>query len=56
MSVLVTGAAGFLGSVLIEKNPSFLAMDTHGGKSHIYQFDIRDEVLLENFITDKNVT
>jgi nucleoside-diphosphate-sugar epimerase len=56
MNVLVTGASGFLGSVLMARKPTYVGVDTKDSFSSSAQFDIRDEGKLEKFIIDNEIT
>jgi dTDP-glucose 4,6-dehydratase len=56
MTVLVTGADGFLGSVLMSRNPDFLGVDLTNKNPNVSICDVRDTYSLQEYIVDNDVT
>lgn len=56
MTVLITGADGFLGSVLMSRNPDFLGIDRTSKSSKVFVCDLTDGLLLQEFLIKNNVT
>jgi nucleoside-diphosphate-sugar epimerase len=56
MTVLVTGADGFLGTILMSRNPEFFGVDRSNKNQKISLCDLRDELSLRKFLVDHEVT
>jgi nucleoside-diphosphate-sugar epimerase len=56
MTVLVTGADGFLGTILMSRNPLFLGTDRNGRNQKVLLCDLRDKVSLQKILVDHEVT
>ena len=56
MTVLVTGADGFLGSILMSRNPDFLGVDRFRKNKNVFLCDLGDEQSLRKILIDNEVT
>jgi len=56
MTVMVTGANGFVGSVLMSRNPSFLGIDIRGENERVSICDATDKENLQKFIAENSIT
>jgi nucleoside-diphosphate-sugar epimerase len=56
MTVLVTGANGFLGTILMSRNPDFLGIDLVGNHQQVLFCDVRDGLAIRKFLVDHKVT
>jgi nucleoside-diphosphate-sugar epimerase len=56
MTVLVTGADGFLGSILMSRNPNFLGVDLFNKNQNVLLCNLGDERSLRKIIIDHKVT
>jgi nucleoside-diphosphate-sugar epimerase len=56
MTVLVTGATGFLGSILISRNSDFLGVDLASKNQSIFTCDLRDERSTRELLIDHEIT
>lgn len=56
MTVLVTGASGFLGSILISRNSNFLGVDLVSKNQNVLRCDLRDERSTRKLLTDHEIT
>jgi nucleoside-diphosphate-sugar epimerase len=56
MTVLITGANGFLGTILMSRNPEFLGIDRSKKNQKVSLCDLRDEPSLRKFLVDHKVT
>jgi dTDP-glucose 4,6-dehydratase len=55
MTVLVTGADGFLGTILMSRNPDFLGIDRNHKNQKVLLCDLRDGVSLRKILIDHQV-
>lgn len=56
MTVLVTGADGFLGSILMSRNPNFLGLDRFNRSQRIILCDLVDEKSLREVLIEQDIT
>jgi len=56
MTVLVTGADGFLGTILMSRNPEYFGIDQFNKNQKVSLCDLRDELSFRKFIIDHEVT
>ena len=56
MTVLVTGANGFLGSILMSRNPDFFGIDRINKKNNILLCNLGDERTLRKILIENEVT
>ena len=56
MNVLVTGADGFLGSILMSRNPNFLGVDRSNKNQKVFLCDLEDGSTLRKFLLEHEVT
>jgi nucleoside-diphosphate-sugar epimerase len=56
MTVLVTGADGFLGSILMSRNPNFLGLDRFNRSQRVILCDLVDEKSLREVLIEQDVT
>jgi dTDP-glucose 4,6-dehydratase len=56
MTVLVTGADGFLGTILMSRNPDFLGIDRYNKNQKVSICDLRDILSLRRFLVDHQIT
>jgi len=56
MKILVTGASGFVGSYLVERNTGFLGIDLMKGSNNAIELDLVDRETLLNFLIREQIT
>lgn len=56
MKILVTGASGFVGSCLVERNLDFLGIDLVKGSNSAIELDVIDRELLLEFLIREQIT
>jgi dTDP-glucose 4,6-dehydratase len=56
MTVLVTGASGFLGAILMSRNPEFLGIDLVSVSERVDVCDVRDESVLQEYLHKNDVS
>lgn len=56
MTILVTGADGFLGSILMSRNPNFLGLDRFNRSQRVILCDLVDEKSLREVLIEQDVT
>jgi dTDP-glucose 4,6-dehydratase len=56
MKILVTGASGFVGSCLVERNTGFLGIDLMKGSNNSIKLDLVDRETLLNFLIREQIT
>jgi dTDP-glucose 4,6-dehydratase len=56
MKVLITGADGFLGSILMSRNPDYMGIDLFNENRKVILCDLRNEFSLLQFLAEQEVT